>query len=279
MADPRGDLLTLQEAADHLKIHYMTAYRWMRAGDLPAFKAGGRLRVRLADIEQFMAQRAVDVVLPHRGRTHWATHVDRLYALLTQGQAPEASQLVRKVIADGAPAGQVYLDLLTPALHRIGDAWASGEISVADEHRAAEICAAMIARLGDSFRRRGPARGTAVTLTAPDEHHGIAAAMAADFLRAGGFDVHHLGINVPLADLRRFLATVPCDVICVSVTNRDGGEALYDALGALAREEGVGLAFGGQGVAAPAAGEAGGIVITHMEQIAPRLEELVSAGG
>jgi excisionase family DNA binding protein len=277
VADARGDLLTLQEAADHLKVHYMTAYRWVRAGDLPAFKAGGRLRVRLADIEQFMAQRAVDVVLPHRGRTQWATHVDRLYGLLTQGHAAEAFQLVRKVIADGAPAGQVYLELLTPTLHRIGDAWATGEISVADEHRAAEICVAMIARLGDSFRRRGPARGTVVTLTPPDEHHGIGSAMAADFLRAGGFDVHHLGVNVPLPDLRRFLWSQPCDVICVSMTNPHADEAVYSAFGELAREHGVGLAFGGQGVVAQAAVDAGGIVITHLEQIATQLEELVAA--
>jgi excisionase family DNA binding protein len=277
VADPGGQLLTLQEAADHLKVHYMTAYRWVRAGDLPAFKTGGRLRVRMDDIEQFMAQRAVDVVLPSRGRTHWATHVARLYELLAQGHAAEASHLVRRVIADGAPAGQVYLDLLTPALHRIGEGWASGELSVADEHRAAEICTAIIARMGDSFRRRGPARGTAVTLTPPQEQHGIGAGMVADFLRAGGFDVHHLGVNVPLADLRRFLGTVACDVLCVSMTNRDIDPGLYGELASVARDAGVALAFGGQGVDAAVAGDAGGAVIPDLADVATRLQAMVGA--
>ena len=45
MAQGNDDLLTLQEAADELKVHYMTAYRWVRKGELEAFKAGGRLRV------------------------------------------------------------------------------------------------------------------------------------------------------------------------------------------------------------------------------------------
>ena len=33
-----GDLITLQEAAERLSVHYMTAYRWVRRGELPAFK-------------------------------------------------------------------------------------------------------------------------------------------------------------------------------------------------------------------------------------------------
>jgi MerR family transcriptional regulator, light-induced transcriptional regulator len=52
--EPHGELLTLHEAADRLKVHYMTAYRWVRRGDLPAFKAGGRLRVRAGDLTRFV---------------------------------------------------------------------------------------------------------------------------------------------------------------------------------------------------------------------------------
>ena len=34
--------LTLAEAANHLGVHYMTAYRYVRTGQLPARKAGDR---------------------------------------------------------------------------------------------------------------------------------------------------------------------------------------------------------------------------------------------
>ena len=243
------ELLTLQEAAERLKVHYMTAYRWVRRGDLPAYKAGGRLRVQLADVDRFVQQRRIDVVLPGvAGRTDWPTHVDRLTAFLLAGKALEAGHLVRKVIADGAPVGQVYLELLTPALHRVGDAWEAGEITVADEHRASEICMSVIARHGEAFRRRGPSRGTAVTLTPPDEQHGIGAAMVADFLRAGGYDVHHLGVNVPLADLRLFLQVVPADVLCVSITTPGADERLYAELVAVASDGNAAtVIFGGQG--------------------------------
>lgn len=273
------ELLTLQEAAERLKVHYMTAYRWVRRGELPAFKAGGRLRVQAGDVNRFVQQRRVDVVLPSGGRTDWPTHVDRFYDLLVAGSALEGGHLVRRVIADGAPAGQVYLDLITPALHRIGDAWAAGTISVAEEHRASEICAAIVARHSETFRRRGPARGTAVTLTPPSELHGLGAAMAADFLRAGGYEVHHLGVNVPLPDLKLFLDIVDCDVICVSVTMA-ADEDVYDGIAAIAGDgAAIPVCFGGQGVDQEAVAAASGTYVAQLPGLADLVEQLTRGGG
>ena len=273
MAD-NPELLTLQEAAEQLKVHYMTAYRWVRRGDLPAFKAGGRLRVQASDVERFVQQRRIDVVLPGAaGRTDWPTHVDRLYLLLVDGQALEAGHLVRKVIADGAPVGQVYLELLTPVLHRVGDAWAAGELTVAEEHRASEICMSIIARHGEAFRRRGPSRGTAVTLTPPDEMHGLATAMVADFLRAGGYDVHHLGINVPLEDLRLFLAVIACDVLCVSVTTPVSDPDFYRDL-VSAGGPSTTVIFGGQGADPVLVAAANGVLVETLADLVPTVDSL-----
>lgn len=212
------DLLTLQEAADELKVHYMTAYRWVRRGELPAFKAGGRLRVRRSELEAYIESRQVETGLPTGGggRRDWPSHVDRLVALLVEGDSAECNAMVRKIISDGATAGEVYTQLLTPSLHRIGVMWEKGEANVAIEHRATEICTSIMNRLSEHFRRRGPRRGVAVTLTAPGEPHGVATAMIADFLRASGWEVHHLGTDVPVEDLRLFLDLVPADVVCVS---------------------------------------------------------------
>lgn len=272
------ELLTLQEAADRLKVHYMTAYRWVRRGELPAFKAGGRLRVRAGDLSRFLHSRAVDVALPSGAtrRTEWPVHVDRLHGLLVEGRVVDAGALVRKVVADGAPAGEVYVKLITPALHRVGDDWADGRITIAEEHRATEIMMAVMARLGEFFRRRGPSRGTAVTLTPADEPHGLAAWMAADFLRAAGWDVHHLGASVPPADLRAFLSVVSADVLCVSVTTRRGDvaqriAALVDA----ARP--VRVIVGGQGADPSVVAAAGAHHLDELPRLAEALDGLVAS--
>ncbi len=276
---PDGLLLTLQEAADRLKVHYMTAYRWVRKGqELPAFKAGGRLRVRASELERFLLDRQADVALPAGSprRTRWAAHVDRLHRLLLDGRAVDAAGLLRKVVSDGAPAGDVYLSLLAPALHRVGEDWAAGRIGVAAEHRATEITAVAMARLGDHFRRRGPSRGVAVTLTPPGEQHGLGSAMAADFMRAAGYDVHHLGVNVPTGELRQFLSVVACDVICSSVTTPGLDPGYYRELVSVSRDGGppAVVVIGGQGADPEAARDAGALHVADLRDLSLRLDAM-----
>lgn len=268
------ELLTLHQAAERLNVHYMTAYRWVRRGDLPAYKTGGRLRVRLVDVERFLAERRVDVATGAGAttQTDWDRHVDRLVGHLLEGDDRAARSDVQKVISDGATAGNVYIHLITPALHRIGTAWESGDICVAEEHRASQICVTIVAQLSDMFRRGGATRGTAVTLTPPDEQHALASAMTADFLRAAGYTVHHLGAGVPAPDLAMFLKVVPADLICFSVTQpipTRAYEELADA-GSLADSDAV-VIFGGQGVDEDAAAAVGGTVLTDLGALAEYL--------
>jgi MerR family transcriptional regulator, light-induced transcriptional regulator len=273
-----GDLITLQEAAERLSVHYMTAYRWVRRGELPAFKTGGRLRIRVDDLEQFLAERAVDVAMKSQdddGHTDWDRHVDRLADALMMGDATRATNDVRKVMSDGATAGDVYVRLITPALSRIGEALEEGEIGVAEEYRASQICVTIVAQLSDLFRRRKTRRGTAVTLAPPQERHAIASAMVADFLRAGGYDVHHLGAGVPPADLAMFLRVVPTDLVSFAVTLRMPATT-YEELARACREhipEPI-VIFCGQGVDPAAADAAGAIVMDGIGELAEYLEQM-----
>ena len=53
----------LRQAAEQLGVHYMTAYRYVRSGRLPAHKLGSEWQIDPADLEQLIAARprAVDV--------------------------------------------------------------------------------------------------------------------------------------------------------------------------------------------------------------------------
>jgi len=271
------ELLTLHQAAERLNVHYMTAYRWVRRGELPAYKTGGRLRVRLADVERFLTERRLDVAMSIQvtNQTDWDRHVDRLVGHLLVGDDRSARNDVQKVISDGATAGNVYVRLITPALHRVGTAWEQGRITVAEEHRASQICVAIVAQLSEMFRRSGPARGTAVTLTPPDERHALASAMVADFLRAAGFSVHHLGSGVPVPDLAMFLKVVPADLICFSITQPiPTGD--YRALMDASREANADttVIFGGQGVDVEVATAVGGAALPDIADLAEHIEQL-----
>jgi excisionase family DNA binding protein len=277
MARHVPELLTLHQAAERLNVHYMTAYRWVRRGDLPAYKTGGRLRVRLADVERFLTERRLDVAMSLQStqNTDWDRHIDRLVTHLLAGDDRSARAEVQKVISDGATAGNAYVRLITPALHRVGTTWEQGEITVAEEHRASQICVSIVAQLSEMFRRSGAPRGTAVTLTPPDELHALASAMVADFLRAAGFSVHHLGSGVPASDLAMFLKVVPADVICFSVTQPiPTGD--YGELMRACREANTDtvVIFGGQGVDERAALAVGGTVLVDIADLADHIAQL-----
>jgi methanogenic corrinoid protein MtbC1 len=209
------------------------------------------------------------------GHTDWGRHVDRLVDALMVGDASRAIADVRKVMSDGATAGDVYVQLITPALHRVGDAWEKGEIGVAEEHRASQICVTIVAQLSDLFRRRKARRGTAVTLTPPDERHAIASAMVADFLRAGGYEVHHLGAGVPADDLAIFLRVFPTDLVCFSVTQKLPAE-MYEKLARACREQlpEPAVIFGGQGVDREAAEAVGAMVVEDIGEFAEHVDQL-----
>lgn len=50
-----GEILTIKEVADYLKVTERTIYRLAAAKRIPAFKVGGMWRFRKADIDSWIA--------------------------------------------------------------------------------------------------------------------------------------------------------------------------------------------------------------------------------
>lgn len=55
MADPEGEILTLEEVAAYLKAGKRTVYRLAQNGKIPAFKLGGSWRFRRAELDRWIA--------------------------------------------------------------------------------------------------------------------------------------------------------------------------------------------------------------------------------
>lgn len=200
--------LTLQEAADLLGVHYMTAYRYVRTGRLPAHRVGAHWYVRHADLERIAAAAPAGRNAATR-RTPKKHYVHRLAALLVQGDEAEAWRLVQAALGSAYTPESLYFDVLGPAMRRVGDDWAAGRLAVAGEHRATVVMYRLVGRLGPLFARRGTTRG-AIVLGAPmGDPHGLATALVADPLRGRGFSISDLGANTPAASWADTLAGTP----------------------------------------------------------------------
>jgi excisionase family DNA binding protein len=211
--------LTLQEAAELLGVHYMTAYRYVRLGVLPAHKVGGTWQVAAADLASFREGAPVSPP-PEPGarrRAPWAT---RLEARLVAGDSRGAWGVVEAALAAGADLDEIYLEVISPAMRSIGARWAEGELDISVEHRATGIAFRLLGRLGPRFARRGRSRGTVVVGAPAGERHSLPVAMLADLLRGEGWEVSDLGADLPTASfVGSVLATPGLVAVGVSVTS------------------------------------------------------------
>jgi methanogenic corrinoid protein MtbC1 len=141
--------------------------------------------------------------------------------------------------------------MLAPALASIGDKWASGELSVEQEHLASAVASRLIGRLGPRFARRGRPRGTIVTAMPPGERHGFGVSMLADVLRGAGYSVLDLGPDTPIESLLAATRRVErLSAVCLSVAFDDALPAAAEMIAAARSEIGpdVPIVIGGRAV-------------------------------
>jgi MerR family transcriptional regulator, light-induced transcriptional regulator len=110
----------------------------------------------------------------------------------------------------------VLQDVVLPYLHRLGDRWAAGEASVAQEHFASNLLRGRLLGLAQGWGQgQGPA---AILACLPGEHHELGLLAFGVALRRRGWRITYLGTDSPIgavADTSRTLA--PAVVVLLSM--------------------------------------------------------------
>jgi MerR family transcriptional regulator, light-induced transcriptional regulator len=243
---PVSDHLTLAEAAELLGVHYMTAYRYVRTGRLPATKQGATWLVDRSDVDAF----GHTPVTPARRRGGSREAIPlRLEDRLVAGDESGAWLVVEDALAGSMSPEKVYTDLLSPAMASIGERWARGELDIETEHQATTVVLRIVGRLGPRFVRPGRRRGTVVLGAPAGDDHGMPVLLAADLVRASGFDVVDLGANTPPGAFGRTVQRTDALVaVGVCATRGDNLDGVQDALSGIASAGEVPIVLGGGGV-------------------------------
>lgn len=237
-------MIGLKEAATRLGVHYMTVYRYVRTGRLPAVKTEGEWRVRPEDLDRLV--RHAPIARARGSRRRWPTGpmTDRLLA----GDELGAWSVTESALAAGAEPADVHLELLVPALRAIGERWEAGEIDVGDEHRASVIAHRVIGRLGPRFNRPGRKRGVVVLGAVAGERHELPGAIVADQLRGAGFEVVDLGADTPAESFVVAAKQLGAACVLISVTGPGHEGAVADVVGRLRSETDAVVLVGGAAV-------------------------------
>ena len=136
--------------------------------------------------------------------------------------------------ASGATPAEIHLDLLIPALRDIGERWANGGLSVADEHLASATAQRLLGRLGPRFAHRGSTRGTIVIGAPAGDAHALPSAIMSDLLRDLRFGVIDLGADAPpdsFVDAAREVDRLRA--VCIGASGGGRDDAIAETVAAL----------------------------------------------
>jgi MerR family transcriptional regulator, light-induced transcriptional regulator len=144
---------------------------------------------------------------------------------------------------------QAFVDVLAPALGDVGERWAAGDLTVAQEHLASSTVRASLQRLlADA---RASVRGIAVLACAPGERHEIGLLMLAVLLRGDGWQVAYLGADTPLRDAVGLAERLGASALCLSAAMEKPASGLARALTRERIPPGMELLVGGRATDGP----------------------------
>lgn len=156
---------------------------------------------------------------------------EMLASLLADGDDELAAWALRGALAERRRA-EVFDGVLREAMSLIGERWAEGRWTVAEEHLASQTVIRALDRIREDPGPAGRVGPLAVLAGVAGEHHGIGLACLDQVLREDGWTVANLGPDVPAADLARFLARNQAALVALTASLPDRLVSLHEAVAA-----------------------------------------------
>ena len=184
---------------------------------------------------------------------------------------------IRDALDAGLTEGVIHDAIIAPAMRRVGDLWAQGELSVADEHLATHITVRMVALLRESLRVAARRPEHRILLAGLEhEHHTVGMEMAGSVLTHGGYEVLTLGADVPLDALPGAVERHRPAVVGLSATLAATAKLIPAAIYAMrAVDPAVGIIVGGAAASLRMEATPGIAVCTHVTDAVELTDGLV----
>lgn len=163
-----------------------------------------------------------------------------------------AQRALERLFAAFTPLA-VVRDVLLPTLREVGDRWADGHATVAQEHFASSFIHARLMALARGWDRGSGSR--AVLACAPGEQHCLGLIAYGIAMHEAGWRIVYLGADCPVAMTASAAAEVDAELVVVGAALPDHLVGNADALRSLAEQ--VPLVIGGGGAGREVAGRIG----------------------
>lgn len=155
-----------------------------------------------------------------------------LASLLADGDDELAAWTLRHALRE-APRAAVFDGLLRDAMRLVGERWASGQWSVAEEHLASRTLLRALERIRPPSGPESRIGPVVVLAGVEGEDHMIGLVCLEQVLAEAGWTTANLGADVPPADLARYVARGEASLVALTANDPDRLGAVAAAVAAV----------------------------------------------
>jgi excisionase family DNA binding protein len=221
--------LTTKEVARLCRVSDATVKRWEDAGLLISERtSGGHRRFRVDEVALF--QRKQNLGLKHsrgdesavktiirRGEYKDDSHCALFHSLLA-GSEEEASSLLINAYLGGASLARIFDEFVCAAMKCIGELWAKGELTVAQEHLATHTAQNAIHKMRLTLPVPETTGELAMCCGVEGDFHEFPTYLAQMTIENEGWEILNFGANTPLYSFAEEVLLYAPKVICIGAT-------------------------------------------------------------
>lgn len=210
------------EAANILGVNVSTIKRWTDSGKLNCIQtAGGHRKFLMKHINEYLRSQPIKskraTIIPYetsenRRLNHLIQKHDikelQLHLLnnAIKSHRDTVNLIITGLTLAQYPLYQIFDELITPVLHKIGELWEKGNLTIAEEHVASEIIRDSILQIREMVILPSEDKQKVFCLVLYDDQHDIALKMVQILLEQLGFDVFYSGQSTPADSIEKLIS-------------------------------------------------------------------------
>lgn len=251
----RSTQLTTKQVARLLNVSEATVKRWADNDVLkPEKTVGGHRRFGIEAVARLrrdknLKSNSTSTIKLSRKRTKPLPSSDHFLRLILEGDELEAgATLVEAYLAHHSLASLLETTV-TQAMHRLGDLWLKGSVTIADEHMATRVVLTAIQKLRGVMLPHEPNGWTGICCAIEGELHELPVHVVELIFESEGWQVINLGANTPLFSLQELMSKQRPRVVCISartIADLDRATAEFAQLRRVAKRLAAKIVLGGE---------------------------------
>ena len=221
-----------KQIAGALQVSESSVKRWCDAGSIPVIRTvGGHRRITLDGLQNFLRETERTLInpdvlgLPNLSlgrRPAIPGDEDPLRSefrnALAAGDEAKCCELMRQQIEQGKTRTETAEELITDAMHGIGESWDQNQLDVYQERRSCQITQRLIFQLASQLPPPDPDAPIAIGGAPAGDPYQLPTLMVELALREIGWNAINLGYNLPLESFVQAAHDYAPDMVWLSVS-------------------------------------------------------------